>query len=39
VAIRTSDNTLWQWLGTGSGAFGQATQIGSGWAGFDLAVN
>jgi hypothetical protein len=39
VAIRTSDNTLWQWLGTGSGAFGQATQIGSGWAGYDLAAN
>ncbi|MDQ3577684.1 MAG: VCBS repeat domain-containing M23 family metallopeptidase [Actinomycetota bacterium] len=39
VAIRTSDNTLWQWIGTGSGTFGQGTQIGSGWANFDLAVN
>ena len=39
VAIRTSDNTLWQWLGTGSGTFGQATQIGSGWAGYELAAN
>ncbi|MFI9450803.1 FG-GAP-like repeat-containing protein [Amycolatopsis sp. NPDC052450] len=39
VAIRTSDNTLWQWLGTGSGTFGQGTKIGSGWAGYDLAVN
>jgi hypothetical protein len=39
VAIRTSDNTLWQWLGSGAGTFGKATQIGSGWAGFDLAVN
>ncbi|HEX8869714.1 MAG TPA: VCBS repeat domain-containing M23 family metallopeptidase [Lentzea sp.] len=39
VAIRTSDNTLWQWLGGGAGTFGKATQIGSGWSGFDLAVN
>lgn len=39
VAIRTSDNTLWQWLGGGAGTFGKATQIGGGWAGFDLAVN
>jgi hypothetical protein len=37
VAIRTSDNTLWQWLGTGTGTFGQGTQIGTGWAGFTLA--
>jgi hypothetical protein len=39
VAIRTSDNTLWQWLGGGAGTFGKAVQIGSGWSGFDLAVN
>lgn len=39
VAVRTSDNTLWQWLGGGAGTFGKAVQIGSGWAGFDLAVN
>ncbi|MEU7478373.1 VCBS repeat domain-containing M23 family metallopeptidase [Lentzea sp. NPDC042327] len=39
VAIRTSDNTLWQWLGGGAGRFGRATQIGHGWSGFDLAVN
>lgn len=39
VAIRTSDNTLWQWLGGGGGTFGKAVQIGSGWSGFDLAVN
>ncbi|MEQ0565393.1 FG-GAP-like repeat-containing protein [Amycolatopsis sp. NEAU-NG30] len=39
VAIRTSDNTLWQWLGTGTGTFGQGTQIGTGWSGFTLAVN
>ena len=39
VGIRTSDNTLLQWLGTGTGTFGQSTPIGSGWAGFDLAVN
>jgi hypothetical protein len=39
VAVRTSDNTLWQWLGGGAGTFGKAAQIGSGWTGFDLAVN
>jgi len=39
VAIRTSDNTLWQWLGSGTGAFGQGKQIGNGWADFTLAVN
>lgn len=39
VAVRTSDNTLWQWLGTGTGGFSSATQIGSGWAGWDLAAN
>ncbi|MDQ3404697.1 MAG: FG-GAP-like repeat-containing protein [Actinomycetota bacterium] len=39
IAIRTSDNTLWQWIGTGSGTFGQGTQIGSGWANFHLAEN
>ncbi|MEV4313488.1 VCBS repeat domain-containing M23 family metallopeptidase [Actinocrispum sp. NPDC049592] len=37
VGIRTSDNTLWQWLGSGTGAFGQAKQIGNGWTGFTLA--
>jgi len=30
--------TLWQWLGTGSGTFGQGTQIGSGWTNFELAA-
>ncbi|WP_330277480.1 FG-GAP-like repeat-containing protein [Lentzea sp. NBC_00516] len=39
VAVRTSDNTLWQWLGTGTGGFGTGTQIGSGWTGWDLAAN
>jgi hypothetical protein len=39
VAIRTSDNTLWQWLGTGTGGFGTAAQIGSGWTGWTLAAN
>ncbi|MFI9450804.1 FG-GAP-like repeat-containing protein [Amycolatopsis sp. NPDC052450] len=39
VAVRTSDNTLWQWLGTGSGTFSQATKIGSGWASYTLAAN
>jgi hypothetical protein len=39
VAIKTSDNTLWQWLGTGSGTFGQGTSIGNGWADHTLAVN
>ena len=39
VAIRTADNTLWQWLGAGNGKFGVAKQIGQGWSGFDLAVN
>ncbi|WP_052685006.1 FG-GAP-like repeat-containing protein [Lentzea aerocolonigenes] len=39
VAIRTSDNTLWQWLGTGTGRFGTGTQIGQGWSGWDLAAN
>ncbi|RAS62230.1 VCBS repeat protein [Lentzea atacamensis] len=39
VAIRTSDNTLWQWLGTGNGGFGTGTQVGSGWTGWDLAAN
>jgi hypothetical protein len=38
VAIRTSDNTLWQWLGAGTGRFGQGAQIGSGWTGFTLAT-
>ncbi|WP_329060190.1 VCBS repeat domain-containing M23 family metallopeptidase [Amycolatopsis sp. NBC_01480] len=37
VAIKTSDNTLWQWLGTGTGTFGQSTPIGTGWAGHTLA--
>lgn len=39
VAIRTSDNTLWQWLGTGSGGFSSGVQVGSGWTGWDLAAN
>ncbi|MFI6093982.1 FG-GAP-like repeat-containing protein [Lentzea sp. NPDC051213] len=39
VAVKTSDNTLWQWLGGGGGTFGKSAQIGSGWSGFDLAVN
>ncbi|MEV4313489.1 FG-GAP-like repeat-containing protein [Actinocrispum sp. NPDC049592] len=39
VAIRSSDNTLWQWLGTGTGTFGQAKQIGNGWAGHTLAAS
>ncbi len=36
VAVRSSDGTLWQWLGTGNGTFGQAAQIGSGWLAFRL---
>lgn len=39
VAIRTSDNTLWQWLGTGNGGFVTGTQVGSGWTGWTLAAN
>ncbi|MDT7782534.1 MAG: hypothetical protein QOF58_953 [Pseudonocardiales bacterium] len=39
VAIRSSDNTLWQWLGTGTGGFSSGTQVGSGWTGWDLAAN
>ncbi|NUT49808.1 MAG: VCBS repeat domain-containing M23 family metallopeptidase [Saccharothrix sp.] len=39
IAIRTSDNTLWRWLGTGTGTFAQGTQIGHGWAGYTLAAN
>ena len=39
VAIRTFDNTLWQWLGAGTGRFGTATKIGNGWTGWDLAAN
>jgi len=38
VAVRTSDNTLWRWYGTGTGKFGVAAPIGSGWAGFTLAT-
>jgi hypothetical protein len=39
VAVKSSDNTLWQWLGTGTGTFGQPTPIGNGWANHTLAVN
>lgn len=38
IAIRTSDNTLWRWLGTGSGTFGQGVQVGNGWANHQLAA-
>lgn len=38
IAIRTSDNTHWQWLGPGAGTFSQGTQIGHGWAGYQLAA-
>ncbi|GAB3896785.1 hypothetical protein GCM10029964_078680 [Kibdelosporangium lantanae] len=39
VAVRSSDNTLWQWLGKGDGRFGQGTPIGNGWGDHALAVN
>jgi hypothetical protein len=39
VAIRTSDGTLWRWFGTGSGTFGQGTEIGHGWTTHDLACH
>ncbi len=38
VAVRSSDGTLWQWLGTGNGSFGQAKQIGTGWKTVRLAA-
>jgi hypothetical protein len=38
VAVKLSDNTLWQWLGTGAGGFGQGAKIGSGWASYRLAT-
>jgi hypothetical protein len=38
VAVKLSDNTLWQWLGTGAGGFGQGVKIGSGWANYRLAT-
>jgi hypothetical protein len=38
VAIRTSDDTLWRWLGTGTGTFGQGVQVGNGWANHQLAA-
>ncbi|GAB3896789.1 hypothetical protein GCM10029964_078690 [Kibdelosporangium lantanae] len=37
VAVKSSDGTLWQWLGKGDGHFGQGTPIGNGWAGYTLA--
>ena len=39
VAIRASDDKLFQWLGTGAGTFGQGTEIGLGWSGWTLAAN
>jgi hypothetical protein len=38
VAVKSSDNTLWQWLGTGAGTFGHGTNVGSGWADYRLAT-
>jgi hypothetical protein len=37
VAVRTSDNTLWRWLGSGTGGFGQGVQVGNGWTNYTLA--
>ncbi len=39
LAIRASDNKLLRWLGTGTGTFGQGTEIGHGWTGWTLAAN
>ncbi len=39
LAIRTSDNKLLRWLGTGAGTFGAGTEIGHGWTGWTLAAN
>jgi hypothetical protein len=38
IAIKSADNTLWQWFGTGTGTFGQGKSVGSGWGTFQLAA-